>query len=75
MDLSLKYQNTVFNVEIFGDFVGLFWSGGDITFLNKNTESSHDLLALILVKIEEPFDIKGKSFVEYGFEHFREHFY
>jgi hypothetical protein len=51
----------------------LFGSGGDISFLNENSETSHDVLALILVEIKESLEVKSESLVKDWLDEFREH--
>ena len=68
MDLGFKDEDAILNVEFSGDLFGLFGGGGDITFLDKDAESSHDVFTLILVEIEESLDVEGEAFGEGWFE-------
>jgi hypothetical protein len=64
LDLGFKDENTILNIELSGDFFGLFGSGGNITLLDEDTKSSHDVFTLILVEIKESLDVEGKAFIE-----------
>ena len=50
MNLSLKDEVSVLNIEILGNFEGLIGSDGSISTLNKDVVLSHESFALIFMK-------------------------
>lgn len=61
MNLSLKDEVSVLNIEILGNFEGLIGSDGSISTLNKDVVLSHESFALIFMKIKISLDVVGKT--------------
>lgn len=60
MHLSLENETSCW-IQFLGDTFGLLWSCGDVALLHQDTILSHNVLALILVQVEEPFDGFGEA--------------
>jgi hypothetical protein len=44
MDLGFEDEITVLDVEVLGDFVCLFWGGGDVSALDEHSVFAHEVL-------------------------------
>lgn len=64
MYLSLENVDTLSNIKSLSYLFCLFGSCGDLSLLDKDSEFSHQVLALILVEVEESLDVKSESLVE-----------
>ena len=62
VDLGLEDQDAFLDVEVLGDLFGLLRGGGNVASLDENSEFAHEVLALILVEVEESSDGSGEGF-------------